>query len=117
MPKSFTSISSPVEGWRPEFTVYRDRFFFFFIFSKYSWITSTSTLMPRSLTSFTSPVENWRTESKVGNAKFSLFLKNSWIASTFFIGNVVGCLVGGLINQVAKGTAILSHIDRFSEQG
>ena len=41
----------------------------------------------------------------------------SWIASTFFIGNVFGCLVGGLINQVAKGTAVLSLIDRFSEQG
>ena len=26
----------------------------------------------------------------------------SWIASTFFIGNVVGCLVGGLINQVDR---------------
>jgi len=33
----------------------------------------------------------------------------SWIASTFFIGNVVGCLVGGLINQVlgARMTFIL----------
>ena len=41
----------------------------------------------------------------------------SWIASTFFIGNVAGCLVGGLINQVAKGTAVLSLIDRFLEQG
>ena len=31
----------------------------------------------------------------------------SWIASTFFIGNVIGCLVGGLINQVAKDFFLL----------
>ena len=41
----------------------------------------------------------------------------SWIASTFFIGNVVGCLVGGLINQVARDLRDLNLIDRFSEQG
>ena len=41
----------------------------------------------------------------------------SWIASTFFIGNVVGCLVGGLINQVARDLRELNLIDRFSEQG
>ena len=43
----------------------------------------------------------------------------SWIASTFFIGNVVGCLVGGLINQVAKARewTVLRIIGRFSERG
>ena len=30
--------------------------------------------------------------------QIDLFL-GSWIASLFFIGNVIGCLVGGLINQ------------------
>ena len=74
MPKSFTSISSPVEGWRPEFTVYRAKFFFF---SKNSWITSTSTHTPRSLTSFTSPVEDWRPDFKVCCAKFSFLSKSS----------------------------------------
>ena len=33
----------------------------------------------------------------------------SSIASTFFIGNIIGCLVGGLVNQVARDFCLLDH--------
>ena len=53
------------------------------------WLSFSSVAIPKMMNGTTAddPIQ------------IDLFL-GSWIASLFFIGNIVGCLAGGIVNQV-----------------
>ena len=54
------------------------------------WLSFSSVAIPKMMNGTTAddPIQ------------IDLFL-GSWIASLFFIGNIVGCVAGGIVNQVA----------------
>merc|ERR1719244_1228789 len=69
------------------------------------WMSFTSVAIPKMMQKHP---EN-QTELEGDPIQIDLFV-GSWIASLFFIGNIVGCLLGGLINQKlgARKTFLIS---------